>query len=206
MLRNPHFQPHLIVLDLNIPKIPGTALLQRWKGNHRTPVVVLSSSRNPAERDFCLAYGACEFVTKPVVLEEFQQAVGRIIERWASKRFRYVAPWRRVSISGLRGLSVRSYARSEDADRTISRQSCRVNSRTTAPPGVSSSTTCAVARLSVARASAARSREVYSAGSRRPSARSWKYRDRISGKISFPLSVRTLSFGFGELVSGAPNR
>ena len=29
MLSNPHFQPHLIVLDLNIPKIPGTALLQR---------------------------------------------------------------------------------------------------------------------------------------------------------------------------------
>lgn len=85
MLSNPHFQPNLIVLDLNIPKIHGTALLQRWKGNHRTPVVVLSSSRNPAERDFCLASGAREFVSKPVELEEFEDAVARIIERWASK-------------------------------------------------------------------------------------------------------------------------
>jgi CheY-like chemotaxis protein len=86
MLSNPHFQPHLIVLDLNIPKISGTALLQRWKGNHRAPVVVLSSSRNPAEREFCLASGAREFVSKPIELEEFQDAVARIIERWASKR------------------------------------------------------------------------------------------------------------------------
>ncbi len=85
MLSNPNFQPHLIVLDLNIPKIPGRALLQRWKGNHRTPVVVLSSSSNPAERDFCLASGAREFVSKPVELEEFQNAVARIVERWASK-------------------------------------------------------------------------------------------------------------------------
>jgi CheY-like chemotaxis protein len=84
VLSNPHFQPDLIVLDLNIPKISGTELLDLWKG-YRTPVVVLSSSRNPAERDFCLASGAQEFVAKPIELEEFQNAVARIIERWASK-------------------------------------------------------------------------------------------------------------------------
>jgi CheY-like chemotaxis protein len=84
MLSNPHFQPDLIVLDLNIPKISGTALLELWKG-YRTPVVVLSSSTNPAERKHCFAAGASEFVTKPVELEEFQQAVGRIIEQWGAK-------------------------------------------------------------------------------------------------------------------------
>jgi CheY-like chemotaxis protein len=104
VLSNPHFQPDLIVLDLNIPKIPGTALLQRWKGKHRTPVVVLSSSRNPAGRDFCLASGAREFVSKPVELEEFQNAVARIIERWASKAVSVRRSWRRASISGDRGL------------------------------------------------------------------------------------------------------
>jgi hypothetical protein len=84
---------------------------------------------------------------------------------------------------------------SADADRTISSQSWRVNSRTTAPPGVSSSTTCAVGRSSFTNTSAARLREVYNSGSRLPSSvRSWKYRGRISGTISCPLSVRTLSF------------
>ena len=81
MLSNPHFQPHLIVLDLNIPKISGIALLDLWKGCRR-PVVVLTSSLNPAERKLCLASGASEFVTKPVMLEEFQRAVARIIEQW----------------------------------------------------------------------------------------------------------------------------
>jgi chemotaxis family two-component system response regulator Rcp1 len=84
MLSNPHFHPDLIVLDLNIPKISGTGLLELWKG-YRTPVVVLSSSTNPKEREFCLASGAQEFISKPVELEEFQHAVARIIERWASK-------------------------------------------------------------------------------------------------------------------------
>jgi CheY-like chemotaxis protein len=84
MLSNPHFRPALIVLDLNIPKISGTALLQRWKSN-QIPVVVFSSSSNPAEKEFCLASGAEEFVTKPVELEEFENAVRRIVERWASK-------------------------------------------------------------------------------------------------------------------------
>ena len=76
MLSNPHFRPDLIILDLNIPKISGTTLLELWKG-YRKPVVVLTSSTNPAERELCLASGACEFVSKPFVLEEFQQAVGR---------------------------------------------------------------------------------------------------------------------------------
>jgi chemotaxis family two-component system response regulator Rcp1 len=65
MLNNSNFQPHLIVLDLNIPKISGTVLLERWK-NNQTPVVVLSSSLDPGTREFCLASGALEFVAKPV--------------------------------------------------------------------------------------------------------------------------------------------
>jgi len=84
LLSNPHFQPDLIVLDLNIPKISGTGLLELWKG-YRKPVVVFSSSTNPIERELCLASGAQEFVAKPIELEEFQNAVARIIERWASK-------------------------------------------------------------------------------------------------------------------------
>jgi CheY-like chemotaxis protein len=84
MLSNPHFHPDLIVLDLNIPKISGTGLLELWKG-YRTPVVVLSSSTNPKEREFCLASGAQEFISKPVELEEFQEAIRRLIEHWGAR-------------------------------------------------------------------------------------------------------------------------
>ena len=84
MLSNPHFKPDLIVLDLNIPKISGRELLELWKGN-QIPVVVLSSSMNPEARELCLAAGAREFVTKPVELEGFEEAVRKIIEQWGSR-------------------------------------------------------------------------------------------------------------------------
>jgi len=64
MLSNPHFHPHFIVLDPNIPKMSGTALLERWKEN-RIPMVVFSSSMNPGVSELSLASGTREFVTKP---------------------------------------------------------------------------------------------------------------------------------------------
>jgi CheY-like chemotaxis protein len=82
MLTNPHVQLDLIILDLNIPRITGTALLERWQVGP-TPVVVFTSSANPAERGRCLALGACEFVSKPTDLEEFSEAVRKIVDTWA---------------------------------------------------------------------------------------------------------------------------
>lgn len=81
MLSNPHYHPDLIVLDLNIPQIPGMTLLELRKDDP-TPKVVLSSSVNPEARKLRLASRAQEFVSKPVELEEFQKVVARIIEHW----------------------------------------------------------------------------------------------------------------------------
>jgi chemotaxis family two-component system response regulator Rcp1 len=47
LLSNREFQPNLIILDLNDPKIPGIALLEQCKP--AAPVVVFTSSANPAE-------------------------------------------------------------------------------------------------------------------------------------------------------------
>src|ERR1700730_8698098 len=82
MLTNPPVQPDLIILDLNIPKITGTALLQRWRVG-TTPVVVFSSSANPTEKVRSLALGARESVSKPMDLDEFTRAVRGIVERWS---------------------------------------------------------------------------------------------------------------------------
>ena len=82
MLTNSYFKPDLIILDLNIPKITGPALLGKWRVG-TTPVVVFSSSANPAERARSLALGAREFVSKPMDLDEFSDAVCGIVEKWA---------------------------------------------------------------------------------------------------------------------------
>jgi CheY-like chemotaxis protein len=78
MLSNPCFEPDLIVLDLDIPKVRGTELLELWK-DRSTPVVVFTSSRNPREEEQCIASAARAFVSKPVEFEEFKNAVRRII-------------------------------------------------------------------------------------------------------------------------------
>jgi DNA-binding response OmpR family regulator len=81
MLTDPPVQPDLIILDLNIPKITGTALLERWRVGS-IPVVVLSSTTNPAEKARSLALGAREFVSKPTDLDEFSNTVRMIVQKW----------------------------------------------------------------------------------------------------------------------------
>ena len=81
MLSDAHFKPRLIILDLNIPRITGTALLERWRAQ-KTPVVVFSSSLNDLERNRVLELGAREFVTKPTDIEDFTRVVCRIVERY----------------------------------------------------------------------------------------------------------------------------
>ena len=61
-------RPHLIVLDLKMPKKGGLEVLQEIaddEGLRRIPVVVLSSSDRPEDIDESYARGANSFVTKP---------------------------------------------------------------------------------------------------------------------------------------------
>ena len=85
MLSDAHFQPALIILDLNIPRITGPALLEQWK-SLKIPVVVFSSSLRDAERERVIELGAREFIQKPTDIAEFSAAVCGIIERWALRR------------------------------------------------------------------------------------------------------------------------
>ena len=75
----------LILLDLKLPKIDGFDVLARVKGNSRTkfiPIVVLSSSNH--DRDIQRSYelGANSYMQKPVIFEDFEAMVHRVIEYW----------------------------------------------------------------------------------------------------------------------------
>lgn len=77
--------PDLIVLDLNLPRKDGRAVLAEVKSHpllHRTPVVVFSTSR--AQRDIlgCYELGANSYVSKPGDLEGFLAAVTSIERFW----------------------------------------------------------------------------------------------------------------------------
>lgn len=82
LLTNPPFKLGLIILDLNIPKITGLALLKRWQVME-TPKVVFSSSMDEVEQKQTLTYGAREFVRKPTDIVGFMDAVYSMVEKWA---------------------------------------------------------------------------------------------------------------------------
>jgi CheY-like chemotaxis protein len=78
-------RPDLILLDLNLPKKDGRAVLAEIKIDpdlRRIPVVVLTTSRS--EEDVLKAYDlhANAYVTKPVDLEQFMRIVAQIDDFW----------------------------------------------------------------------------------------------------------------------------
>jgi CheY-like chemotaxis protein len=85
MLGGGYFHPALVILDLNIPCITGPALLERWQG-WDIPVVVFSSSVDPAERERVLALGAREFIHKPTNMSVYTREVQGIIDRWSGTK------------------------------------------------------------------------------------------------------------------------
>jgi two-component system, chemotaxis family, response regulator Rcp1 len=81
-LADPQFKPDLIITDMSLPKISGPELLQRCTANG-IPVVVFSSSKNPADIAKALELGAKEFVEKPTDIDEYTEAVWKMIWKWA---------------------------------------------------------------------------------------------------------------------------
>jgi CheY-like chemotaxis protein len=80
-------RPHLVLLDLHLPKRSGFEVLAELKSDlelRRIPVVMLSSS--DANEDVVRAYdlqAAC-YISKPADFEQFVQVVRRIHDFWLS--------------------------------------------------------------------------------------------------------------------------
>ena len=80
-------RPDLILLDLNMPRMNGhevLAIIKQHADWKRIPVVVMTSSDN--EKDILLAYDrhANCYVTKPLDLDKFMEAVRSIEDFWLS--------------------------------------------------------------------------------------------------------------------------
>jgi len=78
-------RPDLILLDLNLPRMDGTQVLDQVKKDPQLaliPVVVLTSSK--AEEDIVRSYHlhANSYITKPVELARFMQVVGSVGDYW----------------------------------------------------------------------------------------------------------------------------
>lgn len=76
--------PHVIMLDLNMPRIDGYQLLQLLKNDARAahiPIVVLTTSNAPSDQAQCADLGAALFLTKPPALSDCQRLASHLAER-----------------------------------------------------------------------------------------------------------------------------
>lgn len=75
--------PELILLDLNLPKIDGAQVLSRIRKTNAfsaTPVIVLTSSDSPKDRESALALGANVYFRKPTDLQSFMH-LGEVVQK-----------------------------------------------------------------------------------------------------------------------------
>ena len=74
-------QPHVILLDLNMPVMSGYQVLLRLKADPRTvfiPVIVLTTTDDPGEIQRCYDLGCNAYVVKSADYQEFTEAVRRL--------------------------------------------------------------------------------------------------------------------------------
>jgi chemotaxis family two-component system response regulator Rcp1 len=80
-------QPDLILLDLGLPKIDGLQVLSEVKSIERLksiPVVIMTASTDPAERERAEQLHVASYVAKPVNLEKFLALVKELKVYWQS--------------------------------------------------------------------------------------------------------------------------
>jgi two-component system response regulator len=77
--------PHVILLDLKMPKVGGMEVLKKIKSDIRTkniPVVILSSSKEDPDIQACYGLGANGYVVKPVEFDAFYKTVSDLGLYW----------------------------------------------------------------------------------------------------------------------------
>ncbi|HJU00875.1 MAG TPA: response regulator [Actinomycetes bacterium] len=82
----PGGRPQLVLLDLRMPRMDGLEVLRRIRADEATaelPVVVLTSSERPEDREAAVAAGASWFVCKPIDGRRFRAEIQQLADRWA---------------------------------------------------------------------------------------------------------------------------
>jgi len=86
--RKVHRTPHLILLDLKMPKLDGLHVLRMLKraraheSETPPPIVVLTSSDEEEDIADAYALGANSYIRKPIDFSEFNETIQKLAEYW----------------------------------------------------------------------------------------------------------------------------
>jgi len=84
-VRYPRSLPAVAIIDLRMPGMDGVDFLRAVRTDERLralPVVVLSSSEEPADVNTCYELGANGYVVKPVDFRRFLSTVQTLVQFW----------------------------------------------------------------------------------------------------------------------------
>src|SRR4029079_3897114 len=73
-------QPDLILLDIQLPDLPGTEVARRLKSEPRTrtiPLIAVTAFAMPGDRAMILQSGCDHYVSKPINVKDFIELVHR---------------------------------------------------------------------------------------------------------------------------------
>ena len=83
--RSKFFKPDLLLLDLNMPRVDGFAVIEALKGDpamREIPIVVMTTSRHTGDVLRAFHAGAVSYVTKPADFEAFMRVVDGFCVYW----------------------------------------------------------------------------------------------------------------------------
>jgi CheY-like chemotaxis protein len=75
--------PDAILLDLDLPDVPGIEVLRRLKASPKTsdvPVIIVTADATPGQTEKLVSEGATAYVTKPFDVAELLTAIDRAID------------------------------------------------------------------------------------------------------------------------------
>lgn len=82
---DPASLPAVVLLDLNLPGTGGREVLREIKTDaslRHIPVVILTTSDDRSDVEYCYAHGASGYLTKPVNLAQFTKSVRDFCAYW----------------------------------------------------------------------------------------------------------------------------
>lgn len=77
----PEIAPDYVLSDLSMPRLDGLGLIRELKRHpetERIPIVIMTSSNQPNDREDAMAAGCCAFFYKPQRLDELTELVGSL--------------------------------------------------------------------------------------------------------------------------------
>lgn len=84
-LRDTLYQPKVVLLDIQMPKVNGIEVLRKIKSDpatKSTPVVMLTSSKEDPDIHKCYELGANSYIVKPVNFESFAESIKNLGFYW----------------------------------------------------------------------------------------------------------------------------